>query len=177
LNELGSVERRLGNLNSAMQNHLLALEILENTGEESIDELTITYSYLGISNDMKGNYVEALRYQQKALELNKRTMDERGIAAALHNIGILYQKTEKFDLAIDYFQQALDYWEKLGNQDALASTLNSIGGINESQKNYSEALKYYNKALEIWEKAEDEFSISIALNNIGSVHISLNQYK
>jgi serine phosphatase RsbU (regulator of sigma subunit)/Tfp pilus assembly protein PilF len=176
LNELGSVERRLGNLRDAMENHIEALGILEQTGYENKDELSTTYSYLGITNDMMGSYDEALKYQQKALELNRRKPDDRGVAAALHNIGILYQKTKKFDLALDYFQQALSYWELLGNKDALASTLNSIGGINEAQNNYPEALKYYREALDIWEEAVDEFSISIALNNIGSVHIALKQY-
>jgi tetratricopeptide (TPR) repeat protein len=88
-----------------MENHLQALEILENAGEEYEDELTITYSYLGITNDIMGSYDEALRYQQKALELNKKNFDDRGIAAALHNIGILYQKTLKFDLALSTFSR------------------------------------------------------------------------
>jgi serine phosphatase RsbU (regulator of sigma subunit) len=176
LNELGSVERRLGNLKNAMENHLQALGILETKEDVDLDELTITYSYLGITNDIMGSYDEALRYQQKALDLNKKTFDDRGVAAALHNIGILYQKTRNFELALEYFQQALSYWEKLGNKDALASTLNSIGGINEAQNNLTGALEYYHKALDIWENSGDEFSIAIGLNNIGSVHISLKQY-
>jgi tetratricopeptide (TPR) repeat protein len=64
------------------------------------EELTSTYVFLGIINDILGNYDKALFYHQQALELNKKQNDISGIAGSLHNIGILYQKIAKYDQAL-----------------------------------------------------------------------------
>lgn len=174
LNELGSVYRRISRLDEALDYHEQALDLLKNFNDE--DELTTTYVYLGIINDIKGNYDKALSYHQRALELNKKQNDIRGIAGAIHNIGILYQKLEKYPQALDYYNQALKYWEQLNNQSGLASTYNSLGGVNELTGNPTQALKYYKLALEIWEKSGSKNSISIALHNIGSVYETLGKY-
>jgi serine phosphatase RsbU (regulator of sigma subunit)/tetratricopeptide (TPR) repeat protein len=174
LNELGSVYRRISRLDEALDYHEQALDLLKNFNDE--DELTNTYVYLGIINDIKGNYDKALSYHQQALELNKRQNDIRGIAGAIHNIGIHYQKLEKYPQALDYYYQALNYWKQLNSQSGLASTYNSLGGINELTNNPTEALRYYKLALEIWEKSGSKYSISIALHNIGSIYETLGKY-
>jgi len=175
LNELGSVYRRISQLDKSLEHHEQALNLLSNYNDE--DELTTTYVYLGIINDIKGNYDRALSYHQQALELNKKQNDLRGIAGSIHNIGILYQKLEKYPQALDYYSRALKYWEKLNSQSGLASTYNSLGGVNELTDNPKEALKYYKLALEIWEKSGSKNSISIALHNIGSVYAELGNYE
>jgi serine phosphatase RsbU (regulator of sigma subunit)/tetratricopeptide (TPR) repeat protein len=175
LNELGSVYRRISRLDEALDYHEQALNLLKKFNDE--DELTTTYVYLGIINDIKGNYDKALSYHQQALELNKKQNDIRGIAGAIHNIGILYQKLEKYPQALDYYKQALKYWEQLNNQSGLASTYNSLGGVNELTGNPAEALKYYKLALGIWEKTGSKNSVSIAVHNIGSVYEALGKYE
>lgn len=175
LNELGSVYRRISQLDKSLEHHEQALNLLSNYNDE--DELTTTYVYLGIINDIKGNYDRALSYHQQALELNKKQNDLRGIAGSIHNIGILYQKLEKYPQALDYYSRALKYWEKLNSQSGLASTYNSLGGVNELTNNPTEALKYYKLALEIWEKSGSKNSISIAVHNIGSVYAELGNYE
>lgn len=175
LNELGSVYRRISQLDKSLEHHEQALNLLSNYNDE--DELTTTYVYLGIINDIKGNYDRALSYHQQALELNKKQNDLRGIAGSIHNIGILYQKLEKYPQALDYYSRALKYWEKLNSQSGLASTYNSLGGVNELTDNPKEALKYYKLALEIWEKSGSKNSISIAVHNIGSVYAELGNYE
>ena len=175
LNELGSVYRRISQLDEALDYHEQALNLLNNFNDE--DELTTTYVYLGIINDIKGNYDKALSYHQQALELNKKQNDIRGIAGSIHNIGILYQKLEKYPQALDYYNQALKYWELLNNQSGLASTYNSLGGVNELTGNPIEALKYYKLALEIWKKSGSKNSVSIAVHNIGSVYETLGNYE
>lgn len=174
LNEYGSVLRRLNRYDEATEKHKKALELFSEVDDE--EELTTTYTYLGIISDLKGKYDEALNYHHKALELNKKDNDARGIAASNHNLGILYQKIDKYDQALEYYNNALRYWEEAGNKDALASTLNSIGAVNELRGNYPEALKYYERALKIWQETGRESSESIALNNLGSVHSYLGNY-
>jgi serine phosphatase RsbU (regulator of sigma subunit)/tetratricopeptide (TPR) repeat protein len=174
LNELGSVYRRTSRYDESMECHEKALELFKEFKND--EELTTTYTFLGIINDIKGIYDKALGYHQLALNLNKKNKDARGTAGSIHNIGILYQKIEKYDQALEYYNQALQYWEQLNNPDARASTLNSIGAINELTQNYNEALKYYQMALEIWEKSGSKYSLSIGLNNLGSVHEYLGNY-
>jgi serine phosphatase RsbU (regulator of sigma subunit) len=123
-----------------------------------------------------GNYVEALKYHQSALQIHKKNSDRRGMAASTHNLGILYQKLEQYDSSLEYYNQALKYWKELDEEYNLASTLNSIGAVSELKGNLNEALIYYKQALAIWEKSGSKYSIAIALNNIGSIYLSLKNY-
>jgi tetratricopeptide (TPR) repeat protein len=174
LNERGSVYRRLSRNDDAYEMHTKALELLEKLN--NTDELTSTYTYLGIISDIKGNYDKAIQYHHKALKLNKEENDLRGTAGSIHNIGILYQKIEKYDEALNYYNQAMKLWEELDNKDGLAATLNSLGAVNELTGNQKQALYYYQRALEIWEKSGSKYSLSIALNNIGSIHEYLGNF-
>src|SRR5690554_580050 len=175
LNEKGSVYRRLSRYDEAINMHLKALDHLNELKDN--DELTSTYTLLGIVSDLKGNYNDALDYHHKALELNKKDNDLRGIAASNHNLGILYQKIEKYEQALEYYGNALSYWEDAGDKNGLASTLNSLGAVNELTGNHQKALGYYEQALEIWKEMEKKYSIAIALNNIGSIYEYLGNNK
>lgn len=174
-NELGSVHRRLSNYTEALSYHTQAYDILKNNPDYN-DDLSITLSFLGITNDVMGNYDKALEFHQQTLEINKKNNDIRGVAGSVHNIGILYQKIQKYSESLQYYEMAKEYWEELNNREGLAATLNSIGAIHELRKDYNQALEHYKQAYAIWEKSGSPYSLSIAYHNIASTNLSLKNY-
>ncbi|MDR8389630.1 tetratricopeptide repeat protein [Aliifodinibius sp. S!AR15-10] len=174
LNEMGSILRRQGKTEEALDYHSRALEIMKQLNDH--EGLATTLGYIGIIHDVRGHYAEALRAHQQALELRESLGDKKGAAASLTNIGIVYQKVGKYEEALDFYDRSLVVWNELEMPDQIASTLNNTGAVYELLQNYEEALKYYQKALAIWKERGNSYSISIALSNVGSVQMYLGDY-
>lgn len=169
LNELGSLYRRKGSNNKALEYHRQALEI-SNVLEDDLSKST-TLGYIGIIHDIMGNYDEALKAHQQSLQLRRKMKDQRGVAASLTNIGILHQKIKNYDEAIAFYNQALSIWIELDRELEQAATYNNLGGVQDLLGNDDEALKYYQNALEIWKRYNDRHGVSIALRNIGAIKV------
>lgn len=76
-----------------------------------------------------------------------------------NNLGVAYEKEEKYKLAINEYKKALNK-----DKDLVTSLIN-IGNVYFKQGKYKKAKKYYKKALK-----KDEQNI-LASNNLGNVYL------
>ncbi len=76
-----------------------------------------------------------------------------------NNLGVLYEREGKYELAIREYKRALSADGKL------VTPLVNIGNVYTKQDNYKEAEKYYKKALE-----KDEKNLEAA-NNLASLYL------
>lgn len=94
---------------------------------------------LGLYNLRLGNYREALRLFQEALETDAENAD-------LHfYLGITFQKLRNFSAAIHEFKTCLDLKKDYGSGQVLLK----LGDTYRSQRDYSSALAYYLQMLTI----------------------------
>lgn len=139
-------------------------------------ELAIALRIKGILYYYQGNYIEALRYYSKALEIFSSIKDKEQIAATLNNIGLVYHEQSNYPKALEYYFKSLKIEEELGDKISVAITFGNIGIIYDEQSNYSKALMYYFKALQIAEELDFKELQANTLMNIGVVYRSQLNY-
>jgi len=112
---------------------------------------------------------KALIYGNQALNLSEKLDFKRGIAKALHNIGIVYYNTGNFDSALIYFSSSVKVKQFIGDKKGMASSYNNIGAIYDYKGDYNKAITHYISSLKINEELHNDEGALSAANNIGNV--------
>ncbi len=127
----------------------------------------------GILNDYKGNYTEALKYYQKALETTISTKDS---ARYLIVIGNVHIRRAYYILALQSYQRSLKIMKKIRFKRGIATCYLNMGNVYLDQPNYKKALITYMKALVIYNNYNyDNSSIAVCYTNIGAALDNLNK--
>lgn len=110
---IGMIAKRKGETNKALKYYQEALGIF-------IGDLTgKAYQYRDIGRLYHlSNFVDALNYLTKALDIFKKTDNLMEEAITLHTIGILYRNQNDQNRALSYLKQALAIYEKIGVTDS-----------------------------------------------------------
>ncbi len=174
LNEFGTVYRRKGESNEALEYHERALGLIQELDDK--EALPITYNYMGINYDILGRYDQALRMHLLSLEVQQELGNHRGIATSMTNIGTVHQKIGQYEEAMEFYQKSLPVWEELGLQNERASTINNMGAVQEILGNYEAARSYYESAYSIWTGLGNVYSSAIALDNLGTINMFLGDF-
>jgi len=142
----------------------------------------VILSWLGVSLDDSGRYVEAEPLLKRALEIREKTMgkDHPDTATSLNNLAGLYRAQGKYAEAEPFLKRALDIHEKaLGKDHPLTATsLNNLAALYDSQGKYAEAEPLYKRALDIRVKTlgKDHPDTAESLNNLAELYNSQGMY-
>lgn len=129
------------------------------------------YKWLGIINNYKGNYYEALINSNKSLNLFETLRDKAGISNILNNLGAFYADKGEYSKAVEYYLRALDVALQSGNKQRIESALGNIGVIySKDAATNDKALEYYLKALPYGIDIKDEETTGILYTNIGEIY-------
>ncbi|HEX7415010.1 MAG TPA: tetratricopeptide repeat protein [Bacteroidia bacterium] len=101
----------------------------------------------------------------------------KALAAALNNIGFVYDNQGNAKEALDYFSRSLKLREQINDKHGMAEALNNIGLIYDKQGQIKEALEYYTRSLKLNEQIKNKQGIASSLNNIGFVYNNQGQIK
>jgi len=140
------------------------------------DVLGDAFSILGLINDAKDKYKEALKYFTEALNYYQKTTDQTRIAKAYNNLGNTWYSLDNYEKAFEYHKKALKIRQEI-NDPLLSATYNSIGIIYYEQGNYTTALDNYIKAITIAEKFSDEVIQAKLSTNICVIYWDQKNYK
>jgi CHAT domain-containing protein/tetratricopeptide (TPR) repeat protein len=117
---------------------------------DSIENADIYYS-LGMVNEAKGNYTQALKHYLKDM---KMCIDYYGeyhpkVAYTFNATGIVFFRQGKYEMAEDAFQTSLDILKRYFKDKNLdiAYAYNSLGLIFLNKSQYDLAIDYFNQAL------------------------------
>jgi tetratricopeptide (TPR) repeat protein len=124
----------------------------------------------GLLEWKKGNFKEALKHYQKAVNNYNKLSIQREKAAVLNNIGLINTDLGNFEIAKNYYQQAHEICCKLGDKKKEAGVLNNIGILYRLQRKWNEALEFNFKSLEINNKLNNLPQKAQVLNSIGTVY-------
>ncbi len=113
------------------------------------------YNILGNYSFEKGNYHDALKYQQMSYELRKKRDNKLEMAYTLCSIAGIYSRRGDIKKANHYIQKIFLIQEKFS--DSLANTLflSIKGEILTEQGNFKEGSLYLEEALEKFDKLND----------------------
>lgn len=104
---------------------------------------------LAIIQKNQKDYIGSERSTVRALEFLEGTAgEERSIASAYNNLGIIAKDTEKYDLALEYHNKALEYRREIDNAALEASSLNNLGIVYTNMGQYEEAIAMFDSGLE-----------------------------
>lgn len=123
-----------------------------------------------------GQYELGLDYAEKALAVSRLHHYRKGEAAALNNIGIIYDYQGNIAQSLSSYFEALSIQEDIHDQKGLAYTCSNIGLIYSKQQNYDQALKYHTRSLNIRQKLHFKQGISASYNNLGIVYMNQKKY-
>lgn len=131
-------------------------------------------SNLGVLSKVKGDYVNALDFYQKSLEIRKKTGNKHGIGICYLNIGNIYTDNKNDELALNYYLKAEKLFEEIENLYGLASVLNNVALVYQRKKNFEDARNYFNRALDISAELNDRKRAAIAYGNLGELYREFN---
>jgi CHAT domain-containing protein len=146
---LGIVQRKLGDLDGALQSFGRALALsqqlkLPDNEARVLNNIGLVYSDLG-------NLALARDYLDRSLAL-KMKLDDGGrvtqdIARSLNNIGNLWDAIGDYPQALDHYQRALTLLDRSGGGPSVSSALSNIGHVYIKQGNSALARDFLTRAM------------------------------
>ncbi|MFX1250509.1 MAG: tetratricopeptide repeat protein [Promethearchaeota archaeon] len=119
------------------------------------------------------DYAQALRCAQQGLKLARETKDHNWEIVFLNQLGLVYDKQEKFIDALKTYEEVLRINTQRNNITEKTKDLTHIGIVYEHQREFNKALKYYEEALQINKQQNDLSSIARDYNNMGNIYREL----
>ena len=117
----------------------------------------------------------ALEKYQEALALFRVIGDKVGQAAALSDIGAVYDSLGEKQKALELLNQALPLRREAGDRQGEATTLNNIGAVYRSLGEIRKAVEYYDQSLLVARSMKERESEASALNNLGAAYRALGE--
>jgi len=128
--------------------------------------------FKAIALDIIGQTENALILYNESLNMSKVHGNQELEAKCYLNLGVSYQFSGDYDLALENQLLAYDIGEALSKKD-LAKLLNNIGVIYRMQKKYKRAEEIYLKSYDLKEKLKDSLGMAATLMNLGVVYTNI----
>jgi tetratricopeptide (TPR) repeat protein len=124
---------------------------------------------LGVLAQMRGDYDEAARQYQRALDINERLGNQAGVASAYGQLGMLAQRRGDYDEAARQHRRALDTFERLDDQANISTAYNELGNLAYLRGDHDEAARQYQRALDIRERIGDQTGMARSHHGLSMV--------
>ncbi|MCB0410222.1 MAG: tetratricopeptide repeat-containing sensor histidine kinase, partial [Flavobacteriales bacterium] len=192
----GTYYYQKGDSKSKLKYELKALDIKEQLYRTTTDSTylkdvmqSLGYSYInlgGFYHD-QGIFDTTFYYYDKAMEIQNKSNDLRGISVTLNNISNVYIDQGRMIEALDYALRSLRIKEDMLNHlptdrnknvflSSLCASYNNIGWFYDQQTDYKKAEGYYRKALKIATDIDHRQYIHVFMRNIGKTYEARKDY-
>jgi tetratricopeptide (TPR) repeat protein len=174
---LGSVLLKLGQSDKAEEVYQILLEQVTKESEKAP-----IYNQIGRTKRDQGAYIEAIRFYEKSLEIQMKSLppNHPDLAVSYNNIGSVYADMGEYSKALLSYEKAHEIRQQSlpPNHPDLGSSYNNIGSVYSDMGEYSKALSSYEKALEIRQQSlpPNHPDLGSSYNNIGSVYSDMGEY-
>ncbi|MDR0262856.1 MAG: tetratricopeptide repeat protein [Sphingobacterium sp.] len=130
---------------------------------------------LGMGNYEKGNYVDAISYYKKSIEIASEANDFERAAKIHSNLAMPYIALGKHTEALRELSKGIEMAEKYQLPSVRAHAVHNIGMVYHYQHKDDSAISYYNQSLDLYESLGDTSKSTFILGNIG--HLLLHEKK
>ena len=107
----------------------------------------------------EGNYIKAMEYYQKKLEIVEGLNHKRSISITLFNIGNIYKKLKNYEKAEEYYNRAITIAKELQTKYYLCIFLHSKADLYYLLQKYDEANLLNNESLKLAEELNKQGTI------------------
>ena len=119
----------------------------------------------------KRNLDDFLESNRRALAISIELEHKNEEGRCLNNIGIYYQKTGQYSLAVSYLKRALVRLGHGKDKATEAECLNNLAVAYRDLGDFAKAVSFLSRALEIDKTLGDPISIATDLGNLASLHL------
>jgi simple sugar transport system substrate-binding protein len=177
LNALGLVHRQLGEWEQAEVYYKDAIKLIQKTGDRA--NLANAYNNLGYVTGLKSDYASALRWSQRAFEIQKELGDKAEFdRGRTHNVlGVIYRHKEDFGSSYKHIDQALTIFTRLDKPDWIARALLERGTTKYHQDQLEDAAKDLVDSLQLAHNNHLEIELPKILHYLGHVLWEQKQYE
>lgn len=130
----------------------------------------------GLYELSKGNFKEAEKFYQEALEIFNEIGDQTWAVKVKYNIGVIAVYTAEYVKANQTFFSVLKTYEEQKNEKGMSDCYTAIANTFGRMGNTKLELEYHLKSLKIKEKLNDKYGIAACMINIGNVHGKKQEY-
>lgn len=147
-----------------------SLTVMKESAETATDYLVLSKIYINKSVQ------KAEELGWIALAKAKKSMDQKLLADAYKQYGIVNYYNDSFEDAFLYFDTALVHYKQIPDSIEMANVYNNLGVLNSDVGRQIEAVQLYLKSLEIKRLINDSVGIGNTLNNIGALYYDLKAF-
>jgi tetratricopeptide (TPR) repeat protein len=140
------------------------------------NELVPPLNHLAAVTYYAGDYAEANRLAQEALEFSTACGDRYGIAVAKTILGQIAYLVGQYEDARRHSRESLAIERELGNRWGTVFTLISLGRVAQALGEYHEARRYFEEGLAIRQGLNDLRGVALCLNQLGDVATAMGDH-
>jgi tetratricopeptide (TPR) repeat protein len=152
--DLGDVFTDLWKFKQAKKAYQDSLTIKEETSD--LRGVAVVKNEMGILAMKQGKLSTAIQLHQEALQTFQQLKEPEREAAVLHQIGMVYQAIQQWEIADMHYRQSAKISDQHGYMVNASYTYGSLATLNEMRNQPIEAEAWYRKALCSFQLTRDE---------------------
>lgn len=117
-----------------------------------------------------GDYVNAKRILNEAVDGNKLFGDKMSLAYSYGNLGVVAGRENDLDNALIYHNAALELFKELKDEWGIANETSNLASIYLKRKRFKKALTMVKKALQLHEKVHNSYGKATSLQALGVIY-------
>ena len=131
--------------------------------------LALTTLNLAIAHDIQGNYYQAFKSYQEALQLAGEIGNNDYRSRCLLSLGYFYSTQGSYEKAIECTREAALLEQEMYGVDAPANAWSNLGFCYLKQQQFDSALFYTQKSYEIFKVEQDSTGLGDVFFNLGNL--------
>jgi CHAT domain-containing protein/Tfp pilus assembly protein PilF len=181
LGYLANCQRRLGNLDQALELARKALTMKEQLGDRG--EIGKTHNQLGLIYWDRADYPSAIKELEQAIDIGRSLGDAQLEGSAVNNLGLVFDERGDYQRSLQQYHRALELHRSSHFERGEGDALGNIGGVYLLLGKFRDGLDYYRQALAISQRlglkpaeADDLGNIALCLKGVGEMDDSLAKF-
>jgi tetratricopeptide (TPR) repeat protein len=136
----------------------------------------IVESWLGVFHYRHGRFAEAHALLDRALETLRVAGNEKDVADALNDLGLLADAEGRYEDALAFYTECVGIHERHGDARSLAVSYTNLGNTAGNMERAELAREALMKSLHYAEVAGDRLALGNTLNNLGALEEAQGNY-
>jgi len=180
---LAIIYRRQGDLLASVAQSRQAIRQLDSLVQLNPDQEDYlkyqanAYTGLAITYAHSENYPLSNRYFRHSLAIDQRIDDQKGVDAALFNLGSNFFKTQHYDSAEVYWISVIDRTDTTSDNRMLDAIYRNLGALATQQEQWGDAERHYRQALRRFEQRGNQEGVASIHESLSYMYNQMGEYE